>query len=96
MSREHLERHQVWIYLTALVLGLLLGRAVPRLGLVSETLVWPVLALLLYATFTQLPLASVPRALGDGRFLTTALVGNARAAGAVHRLVHHLHPAGGR
>lgn len=37
---------------------------------------WPVLALLLYATFTQLPLGSVPSALRDTRFLVTALVGN--------------------
>lgn len=76
MTREHLERHQVWFYLAALGLGLLLGRAAPGLGPVADGLVWPVLALLLYATFTQLPLAAVPRAFRDTRFLATALVGN--------------------
>lgn len=76
MTREHLERHQVWFYLVALVLGLVVGRAVPTLGQLAEASVWPVLGLLLYATFTQLPLASVPSALRDTRFLVTALVGN--------------------
>lgn len=76
MTREHLERHQVWGYLAALALGLLLGRVVPGLGPVAAAGVWPVLGLLLYATFTELPLSSVPSALRDTRFLVTALVGN--------------------
>lgn len=73
---ERLERHQVWLYLTALLLGLTGGRVVPALGPPAEASVWPVLALLLFATFTQLPLTAVPSALRDPRFLVTALVGN--------------------
>ncbi|WP_131103613.1 arsenic resistance protein [Ornithinimicrobium sufpigmenti] len=76
MTREGMERHQVWFYLAALVLGLLLGRAAPGLDGAAEASVWPVLAVLLYATFTQLPLTSVPAAFRDARFLGTALVGN--------------------
>ena len=73
--RETLERHQVWCYLAALALGLALGQLWEDAHL-TETLVWPTLALLLYATFTQLPLASLPAAFTDRRFLATALVGN--------------------
>lgn len=76
MSRDTLERHQVWLYLTAAVLGLLAGTAWPDAGHTTEALVWPVLALLLYATFTQMPLVSIPAAFTDGRFLATALIGN--------------------
>lgn len=76
MSRDTLERHQVWCYLGAVLIGLLAGTVWSGLGPPAETLVWPVLAVLLYATFTQVPLVSIPAAFADGRFLGTALVGN--------------------
>lgn len=76
MSRDSLERHQVWCYLGAVLLGLVVGSAWSGLGPTAEALVWPVLAVLLYATFTQVPLVSIPAAFTDGRFLVTALVGN--------------------
>ncbi|WP_375000734.1 arsenic resistance protein [Aeromicrobium sp. CTD01-1L150] len=76
MSRVTLERHQVWCYLTAVLLGLAVGSLWPQAGDVTGGLVWPVLALLLYATFTQMPLTSLPAAFRDSRFLLTALAGN--------------------
>lgn len=76
ISRDTLERHQVWFYLVAALLGLLLGSVMPGLGHLSETLLWPVLALLLYVTFVQMPLAKIPSAFVDVRFLVTALIGN--------------------
>ncbi|WP_222850936.1 hypothetical protein [Phytoactinopolyspora mesophila] len=39
-------------------------------------MVWPVLVILLYATFTQVPLTSIRSAFTDRRFLATALAGN--------------------
>jgi hypothetical protein len=41
-----------------------------------EMLLWPALGLLLYATFTQIPLTRLSTALRDGRFLTALLLGN--------------------
>ena len=76
MSRDTLERQQVWFYLAAVVLGLLAGTLWPEAGHAAEALVWPVLALLLYATFTQMPLVAIPAAFKDGRFLAAALIGN--------------------
>lgn len=76
MTRESLERHQVWIYLLAALLGLITGSIWPEAGESLEALVWPGLALLLYATFAQTSLRAVPQALKDGRFLVTALIGN--------------------
>lgn len=76
MDRLRLERHQVWIYLAAITGGLLLGTVAPSLGPRFETLLWPVLAALLYATFVQVPLLHVRDAFRDGRFVLAILLGN--------------------
>lgn len=55
LSRDELERHQVWIYLSAISLGLLLGTAWGYADTL-EVLLWPVLGVLLFVTFTQIPL----------------------------------------
>lgn len=76
MDRDRLERHQVWWYLAALLVGLGLGSWWDDADRWVEAMLWPLLALLLYATFTQLPLGSLGAASTDRRFLVTALVGN--------------------
>lgn len=76
MTREQLERHQAWCYLIAVAAGLIAGTLWPDGGHIIEAVVWPVLALLLYATFVQMPLTSIPQAFRDRRFLSAALVGN--------------------
>ena len=74
MSR--LERHQVWVYLAALVAGLALGRVATGVAAGLEALVWAAVAALLYVTFTQVALARLPEAVRDWRFLSAVLVGN--------------------
>jgi ACR3 family arsenite efflux pump ArsB len=74
--QQTLERHQVWIYLTAVVTGLGFGWISPELTRHWEFLLWPVLAMLLYTTFTQIPLARLSSAFADLRFLTALLLGN--------------------
>lgn len=74
--RETMERHQAWIYLAAITLGLVLGSAVPTLADALERLLWPTLVLLLYVTFTQIKLAELPAAFKDFRFTAAALLGN--------------------
>lgn len=76
VSRASLEQHQVWVYLGAAALGMGVGLAWPEDSQRLDALVWPTLGLLLYATFTQMNLADVPRSLKDTRFLSAALVGN--------------------
>lgn len=66
----------MWVYLAAVAAGLLVGTARPGVGEVTNLLVWPALALLLYATFVQLPTASLRRAFRDRRFVAGALVGH--------------------
>lgn len=74
--RQRLERHQAWVYLVAVLLGLGIGGTLTGGAQRLEVLVWPLLAVLLYATFTQVPLGRLPAALRDGRFVAAVLVGN--------------------
>lgn len=76
MTRHRLERHQVWLYLAAIVAGLMLGAAAPGASGAFETALWPALGLLLYAAFTQIPLRQLPEAFRDRRFMAAALIGN--------------------
>ena len=76
ITRDSLERHQVWAYLAAIALGLGLGSVAPGLARTLDGLVWPLLALLLFVTFTQIKLADLPVAFKDTRFVAAVLAGN--------------------
>lgn len=76
MNRDVLERHQVWVYLVAVSLGVLVGTVAPGSAAAFELVLWPVLALLLLVTFVQVPLVSIAGAFKDFRFLAAALLGN--------------------
>ncbi|WP_027284749.1 bile acid:sodium symporter [Rubritepida flocculans] len=75
-DRAALERGQVWLYLAATLCGLLAGAVAPGLAGAAEALLWPVLALLLLATFTQVPLTHIAQAARDARLLAALLIGN--------------------
>ncbi len=76
MGRLILERRQVWIYLAAIIGEVLVGHAWPGVVPAFGTLLWPVLALLLYATFVQVPLLHLREAFRDQRFVAAVLGGN--------------------
>lgn len=76
MDRLALERRQVWIYLSAIIGGLLAGSAWPAIAPAFEALLWPVLVALLYATFVQVPLLHLRDAFRDHRFVAAMLIGN--------------------
>ncbi|MGP6175130.1 arsenic resistance protein [Corynebacterium sp. A21] len=71
-----LERHQVALYLVALLLGGLLGLGFPGVAGPAETAINPVLGLLLYATFLAVPFGKLRSAMADWRFLLTVLLLN--------------------
>lgn len=71
-----LERHQVALYVAAIVSGAVVGILAPAAGGALEPAITPVLALLLYSTFLAVPLATIGRALRDRRFLLTLAVVN--------------------
>lgn len=73
---DFLEKYQVWLYLACILAGLLIGLQFPGITSRVEPAVWPLLGLLLYATFTQVPLIHLSRGLRDFRFLAALLLGN--------------------
>ena len=76
MRRETLEKYQVVIYLLAITLGLSAGIIFPDQSGILELVLWPVLGVLLYTTFTQVPLAHLRDAFADARFMAAAVTGN--------------------
>ncbi|WP_404471433.1 arsenic resistance protein [Vreelandella venusta] len=74
--RDQLERHQSWLYLGFISLGLALGVLAPVRITALEPLLWPLLGVLLYATFTQIPLLHIKQSVADVRFMTALLLGN--------------------
>lgn len=76
MTRASLERHQALVYLAAIVSGLILGAGFSGGMAALEFLLWPLLGLLLYATFTQVPLTQLRASFTDARFLAAMIVGN--------------------
>lgn len=71
-----MERHQIALYLVALLAGGATGLLAPGLAGTMEMSINPVLGLLLYATFLSIPFASIGKAAKDVRFLTAVLVLN--------------------
>jgi len=65
-----LEKHQIWLYLAALLCGAALGLGIPAAAPALETAINPVLGLLLYATFLAVPLNRISKGLKDFRFLS--------------------------
>ncbi|MGM0702365.1 MAG: arsenic resistance protein [Pseudomonadota bacterium] len=74
--RERLERYQVFVYLAAIAAGLTVGTRSPALTERLAVVIWPLLAALLYATFTQVPLTRLRAGLAQVRFLAAAGLGN--------------------
>lgn len=80
---ERMERHQVPLYLAALVCGAVIGILAPTVARHAELAITPVLGLLLYATFLGVPFSHIRLAFRDRRFLATVLVVNFAIAPAV-------------
>lgn len=74
--RDALEKHQVWLYLSGILAGMALGWSRPEATTHFENLLWPVLGVLLYATFTQIPLTHLADAFRDTRFNLALILGN--------------------
>jgi len=76
VTREQLEQKQIWVYGVALSLGVGMGLWRPTLGESVEFLISPVLAIMLYGMFAQIPFLRLREAFANRRFTAALLTIN--------------------
>lgn len=74
-TRDALERHQIPIYFVTVVLAAVVALTIPGTAVLEST-INPALAVMLYLTFLQVPVAELKRAFSQVRFLGALLVAN--------------------
>lgn len=84
--RESLEQHQVSIYFGAVVVAAMAATMAPALGAL-ELVINPALAVMLFATFLQVPLVDLGKAFRQFRFIAALLAANFIAIPAVVALL---------
>lgn len=89
--RECLEQHQVSIYFGAVILAAAAAMAAPALRAL-EPAINPALAVMLFATFLQVPLADLGKAFRQFRFIAALLVANFIAIPVIVALLVQLLP----
>lgn len=76
LNRLKIEKYQAVFYIVSITLGVLMGANYPAFSSALEVILWPVLAFLLYITFAQIPVAHIPKAIFDLKFIAAASIGN--------------------
>jgi ACR3 family arsenite transporter len=73
VTKEWIQQNQILIYATGVLLAVIVSFAQPGLSSTLEPLINPVLAVLLYVTFLEIPFVKLRRAFMNGRFMLAAL-----------------------
>ncbi|SFC36476.1 Arsenite efflux pump ArsB, ACR3 family [Halobiforma haloterrestris] len=73
ISKRWIQHNQVGIYAVAVLLAIGVGLGRPDAGSTVERFINPVLAVLLYVTFLEIPFVRIRRAFRNGRFMLAAL-----------------------
>ncbi len=76
MTREQLENHQIWIYVFSLMIGGLLGFTNEEFGAALDWMISPLIAILMYGMFAQIPFLKLREAIANLKFMGALLVGN--------------------
>ncbi|MBL4970902.1 arsenic resistance protein [Bacillus halotolerans] len=76
VTRERLENQQIWIYGISLVFGGILGVAKKDLGFSLDWAISPLIAILMYGMFAQIPFLKLREAISNLRFIAALLIGN--------------------
>ena len=90
--QDFLETRQPWLYFGAVAIAALLAWTLPNTAAL-EPAINPALALMLFLTFLQVPLAALGQAVRQGRFFATLLLVNFVAVPAMVALLLPLLPA---
>ena len=73
LSKQWIQHNQVGLYAVAVILAIGVGLGQPSAGSSLELVINPVLAVLLYVTFLEIPFIRIRRAFRNGRFMAAAL-----------------------
>ncbi|WP_049972745.1 arsenic resistance protein [Haladaptatus cibarius] len=73
LSKQWIQHNQVGLYAVAVLLAIGVGLGLPGASSGLEPLINPVLAVLLYVTFLEIPFVRIRRAFRNGRFMVAAL-----------------------
>ncbi|WP_340015485.1 bile acid:sodium symporter [Paenibacillus sp. FSL K6-1318] len=76
LSRETMEKQQTWFYVVALFVGAAVGLSNPAWGNILGYTVSPILAILLYSMFVQIPFLQLKESWSNLRFMGALLVAN--------------------
>ncbi|ANC77318.1 arsenic resistance protein [Fictibacillus phosphorivorans] len=76
ITREGLENQQIGIYVISLVVGALIGLNFERFGTELQWTISPLIAILLYGMFAQIPFLKLKEAVSNVRFMIALLIGN--------------------
>ena len=76
MSRDTLEHNQIPIYFVAILLAAVVGLFAPQSAHNLNVLITPVIAVLMYAMFLQIPFLDLREGLSNKRFLSALLLAN--------------------
>ncbi|MBB6023526.1 ACR3 family arsenite efflux pump ArsB [Paenibacillus sp. JGP012] len=75
-TREMMEKQQTWLYVAALLAGAWIGLSAPESGNIIHQAVSPILAVLLYSMFVQIPFLELKASWMNLRFMSALLVVN--------------------
>lgn len=76
ISREKLENHQIWIYGISLLIGGMLGLTNTGLGNSLDWAISPLIAILMYAMFAQIPFLKLRESILNIKFMIALFIGN--------------------
>lgn len=76
MSRDSIEKNQVWIYIICVIVAMASGLALPHVFERLGILVTPLIAILMYAMFLQIPFLALKEPFSDKRFLFALMTAN--------------------
>lgn len=76
ITRDKLERHQIGVYAAALIMGGIFGIAIPEMGSAIQFGISPLIAILLFGMFAQIPFLQLRDSLSNLSFLGALLLSN--------------------
>lgn len=75
-TRDRLEKYQIWLFTISLFIGGLVGIFKEHSAANLEWLISPLIAMLMYGMFTQIPFLKMREAISNVRFIGALLIGN--------------------